>query len=103
MICYEQPTKAVIERVNDIRTRDEALRNAERCMEAMMKELLRWHPHDAWTRGSKSSAKNPLTSKWVLKWKDIAGKRDIKARLVAQGFMLTTTLRRPPAGGSDCC
>ena len=27
-----------------------------------------------------------LTSKWVLKWKDVQGKRTIKARLTVQGF-----------------
>ena len=31
-------------------------------------------------------AQNALTSKWVLKWKQIDGKKTVKARLVAQGF-----------------
>ena len=77
---------AVIERVNNIITRAEALANVDRCREAMVKELLRWHKHDAWRRGPRSSATNPLTSKWVLKWKNMSGVRDVKARLVAQGF-----------------
>ena len=82
----EEPVRAVIERVNNILSRDEALRNVERCRAAMLKELLRWHNHKAWVRGSRKEARNALTSKWVLKWKPIEGQREIKARLVAQGF-----------------
>ena len=83
---YESVPTAVIERVNNIITRSEALANVDRCREAMTKELLRWHKHGAWRRGPRSHATNPLTSKWVLKWKDMAGTRGVKARLVAQGF-----------------
>jgi hypothetical protein len=84
-------TTAVIERVNNILDRQEALDHVDECREAMMMELLRWVEHGAWKRGAKSRATNVLKSKWVLKWKDIgAGKdksRKIKARLVAQGFL----------------
>ena len=52
----------------------------------MVAELCRWDKHKAWLRRDRSSCTNPLTSKWVLKWKDIGGERKIKARLVAQGF-----------------
>ena len=81
-----RPVLAVIERVNNILTRAEALQNVDRCREAMVLELMRWHKHGAWERGSRAKARNALTSKWVLKWKDIKGTREIKARLVAQGF-----------------
>ena len=84
-------TTAVIERVNNILDRQEALNHVEECREAMMLELLRWVKHKAWKRGNKRQATNVLKSKWVLKWKDIGSgdskARKIKARLVAQGFL----------------
>ena len=80
------PPQAVIERVLNILTREEALQNSDRCRVAMVKELVRWQTHDAWKRVSRREACNALTSKWVLKWKQISGSREIKARLVAQGF-----------------
>ena len=81
----EQP-QAVIERALNILTREEALQNADRCRTAMVKELVRWQTHDAWKRVPRHSATNALTSKWVLTWKQISGSRQVKARLVAQGF-----------------
>ena len=81
----EQP-HAVIERVHNILTRQEALQNVESCREAMVKELTRWNVHQAWRRGPRSGAHNALASKWVLKWKPIGGVRTVKARLVVQGF-----------------
>lgn len=86
-----QATNAVIERVNNIFTRDEALQHVDQCKDAMLLELMRWVKHKAWKRGRREGAGNILKSKWVLKWKDIGlGKektRKIKARLVAQGFL----------------
>ena len=86
-----QPAQAVIERVNNVLTRDEALTHVEECKEAMLLELGRWIKHKAWQRSSRVNAKNALKSKWVLKWKDIGQgtqkARKIKARLVAQGFL----------------
>ncbi|CAE7314416.1 RE2, partial [Symbiodinium necroappetens] len=84
--------ESVIERANNILTRQEALENVDRCRRAMVKELLRWNGHKAWLRGSKASARNTLQSKWVLKWKNIQGERDVKARLVVQGFRDTQTV-----------
>ena len=77
---------AVIERTNNILSRQEALENVARCRRAMVQELLRWNGHKAWKRGPKSTARNALQSRWVLKWKNIKGERDVKARLVVQGF-----------------
>ncbi|CAJ1367944.1 unnamed protein product, partial [Effrenium voratum] len=77
---------AVIERVNNVLTREEALQEVDSCRESMIQELARWHKHGAWRRIPRSRCNNLLTSKWVLKWKDVAGKRAIKARMVAQGF-----------------
>ena len=77
---------AVIERVNNIITREEALHEVDACREAMVQELARWHKHGAWRRMPRSKCNNLLTSKRVLKWKDVSGKRTIKARMVAQGL-----------------
>ena len=85
-LSQKQGVLAVIERVNNILNRAEALENVERCRKATVLELLRWHKHGAWERGERAKAQNVLTSKWVLKWKDIKGLREVKARLVAQGF-----------------
>ena len=52
----------------------------------MIKELNRWHKHKAWKRMPLYQSVNLLKSKWVLKWKNFGGQRDVKGRLVAQGF-----------------
>ena len=78
--------QAVIERTHNILTRAEALEHVNECRESMVKELTRWHKHQAWKRGPLREAQNALTSKWVLKWKQVDGKKTVKARLVAQGF-----------------
>ena len=83
----EVSSQAVIERTHNVLTREEALQNLEACRASMLKELGRWHKHGAWVRFPLKDSRNLLRSKWVLKWKDISGKRDVKARLVAQGFL----------------
>ena len=85
--------QAVIERVNNVLTREEALENADRCRTSMVKELTRWHAHGAWKRTPRACATNVLASKWVLKWKPIGGIRDVKARLVVQGFRDAQTVK----------
>ena len=79
VLSYEQPHEAVIERTNNVLSRDEALANVELCRKSMVKELFRWNSRKAWQRGPRASAKNALASKWVLKWKMINGIRDIKS------------------------
>ena len=80
------PNVPVIERTHNVLTRSEALENVEACRAAMLKELNRWVKHNAWRRMPLSNSRNLLKSKWVLKWKNIAGKKGVKGRLVAQGF-----------------
>ena len=79
-------SEAVIERVHNILDRQEALANSDKCRASMLKELARWHKHKAWVVANRASCKNILSSKWVLKWKLISGAREIKARMVVQGF-----------------
>ena len=80
------PSVPVIERTHNVLTRSEALENVEACRAAMLKELNRWIKHNAWRRMPLSNSHNLLKSKWVLKWKNIAGKKGVKGHLVAQGF-----------------
>jgi len=82
----QSSSTAVIERTHNVLTRDEAIQNAELCRLAMVKELNRWQKQGAWKRMALKDRHNLLRSKWVLKWKQIYGKKDIKGRLVAQGF-----------------
>ena len=88
--------EVVIERTHNVLTREEALMHVDECREAILRELQRWHHHKAWERAPRATAKNLLTSKWVLKWKDVDGKRIIKARHSArvQGPTARGQLRR---------
>ena len=83
----EVSSQSMIERTHNVLIREEALQNLDACRASMLKELGRWQKHGAWKRFPLSQSRNLLRSKWVLKWKEIAGKKDVKARLVAQGFM----------------
>lgn len=79
--------EVVIQRVNNILTREEALERTDECRTAMIKELQRWSKHKAWRRRSLKGSENLLQSRWVLKWKEMKNVRGIKARLVVQGFL----------------
>ena len=83
----DEPPVAVIQRVNNLITRDEALKHSHECKTAMIKELERWCKHKAWVRKSRKDCHNVLQSRWVLKWKNMKDGRGVKARLVVQGFM----------------
>ena len=88
VMMYEagSEVKAVIQRVNNVLTHAEALENAEKCRSAMILELQRWNKHKAWVRSPRKLARNLLQSRWVLKWKEINKQRQVKGRLVVQGF-----------------
>ena len=58
-----QETDPVIERVNNILTRSEALSHVDECRESMILELMRWERHGAWKRGRMDEASNVLKSK----------------------------------------
>ena len=82
----------VIERTHNILSRQEALANADECRASMLKELARWHSHKAWVRTPRSQCTNILSSRWVLKWKQIQGTKQIKSRMVVQGFKDTQSV-----------
>ena len=94
LILYDYNSEeAVIERVHNVLSRQEALQHADECRVSMLNELARWHKHKAWIRLSRDKASNVLSSKWVLKWKQIEGSKQIKSRLVVQGFKDTQEVR----------
>ena len=52
----------------------------------MLDELTRWLNLGSFERMPNRSATNVIDARWVLKWKDVKGKRIIQARLVVLGF-----------------
>ena len=78
--------RTVVERQNNILSIDEVRRHQAECDKAMMDELQRWHNLKAFERMPKALSHNVVDSRWVLKWKEVGGKRVIHARLVVRGF-----------------
>ena len=78
--------EAVIERELNILTKDDEKEFAAECREAKAKELGRWTKLKVVERRKKKGAPNRIDSKWVLKFKIVAGKRVVKARLTVRGF-----------------
>ena len=78
--------RTVVERANNILTRDEALQHEKQCNQAMLDELKRWLNLGAFERSPKKYASNVIDARWVLKWKTVNGERIISARLVVRGF-----------------
>ena len=52
----------------------------------MLDVLTRWLNLGAFERMPKQHATNVIDARWVLKWKEVNGKRIIQARLVVRGF-----------------
>ena len=78
--------RTVVERANNILTRDEALQHEKQCNQAMLDELKRWLNLGAFERSPKKYASNVIDARCVLKWKTVNGERIISARLVVRGF-----------------
>ena len=51
----------------------------------MLDELTRWLNLGAFERCPRKHATNVIDARWVLKWKEVNGKRFIQARLVVRG------------------
>ena len=78
--------RTVVERQNNILSIDEVRQHQAECDKAMLDELQRWNNLKAFERMPKALAHNVVDSRWVLKWKEVNGKRIIQARLVVRGF-----------------
>ena len=78
--------RTVVERKDNILSRDEALQHEKACNQAMLDELKRWLNLGAFARSPKKYASNVIDARWVLKWKTGNGERIISARLVVRGF-----------------
>ena len=78
--------KTVVERAQNILTREEALQHEAECNRAMLEELQRWLNLGAFERVLKKHASNVIDARWVLKWKIVNDRRIIQARLVVRGF-----------------
>ena len=75
-----------VEREQNILSLDEARAHEAECNKAMLDELTRWLNLGAFERFPKKDATNVIDARWVLKWKEVNGKRIIHARLVVRGF-----------------
>ena len=85
--CYETHVrKAVIDHSDDLLTPEEMKANAEKCLEAMHRELKTWHDLKCISRKPCSQASCIIDTRWVFKWKYVAGVRTIRARLTLRGF-----------------
>ena len=85
--CYPTGVKrTVVEREQNIRSLSEAKAREKECNKAMLDELTRWLNLGAFERMPRQQATNVIDARWVLKWKEVNGKRIIQARLVVRGF-----------------
>ena len=78
--------QTVVEREQNILSSDEAQQHEKACTQAMYYDIMRWHTLGAFKRMPRKLATNVIDARWVLKWKLVAGKRIIQARLVVRGF-----------------
>ena len=87
---YESHTrKAVIDRSDDLLTKDELVQHADAVVQATLDELKTWQGFNCFQRRSKSEAPCVIDVKWVYKWKYVKGERRIRARLCLRGFKET--------------
>ena len=79
-------TSPVIEKNFDALTADDVKKNYKIVEEAIRKEVASFVEHKTFTRAMRKDCQNVCTSRWVLRWKEIDGKRAVKARLTIRGF-----------------
>ena len=78
--------KAVIDRSDDLLTKEEMKTHSAECLDAVQAELQTWKDLKCFTRRPRCEAPTIIDTKWVFKWKHIGGARKIKARLTLRGF-----------------
>ena len=86
--CYPATgqKRTVVEREQNILSLEEARSREKEWSQAMLDELTRWFNLGAFARKPRKHATNVTDARWVLKWKEVNGKRIIQARLVVRGF-----------------
>jgi hypothetical protein len=92
--------KIVVQRDDDILTKEEIAAHLEEVEAAMLEELKTWAKYNCFTRRERRGARNVIDCRWVLKWKwehEAVGadssqgdqqkaRRVIRARLTVRGF-----------------
>ena len=76
----------VIEKNYDALTPEDMRKHWALVETALRKEILAFHEFKTFVRALRSKSVNVCTSRWVLRWKEVDGKRVVKARLTIRGF-----------------
>ena len=79
-------SSAQIEKNFDALTPQEIKQHYKLVEEAIRKEISSFVEHKTFMRALRKDCSNVCTSRWVLRWKEIDGKRCVKARLTIRGF-----------------
>jgi hypothetical protein len=95
----DQARRAVVQRDDDILTKDEEFKHKVEVEAAMLQELKTWAKFECFSRKLRKQARNIIDCRWVLKWKWEYGtvsaiesdtkqtaRRVIRARLTVRGF-----------------
>jgi hypothetical protein len=78
--------KKMIKKSLDALTPQDVKDNPDLVNAACMKEIMSFKDNGAYEIADRANCKNLCTSRWVLRWKEIDGKRAVKARLTIRGF-----------------
>jgi len=81
-LCF----KAVIQRDTGALTPLELKTHRVEVEKAKLEELQRWHTLGAFRPMQKSEARNLLDCRWVIRWKLVGDKKQVRARLTVRGF-----------------
>ena len=91
VLCFQSSagsikSSAVIEKTHDALTKKEVKQHWSLVRQALRKELQSFIDLKTIEMSKQTDIPNLLSSRWVLRWKEIDGKRSIKARLVIRGY-----------------
>lgn len=78
-----------VEKIGSELTKEEERTHVDMVNRAKKKELQQWVQHDSFVIRRKSlniACGKPMTARWVLTWKLINNKKEVKARLCIKGF-----------------
>ena len=91
LIYAAGPAKAVVQRDDDLLTKEELKQHKAAVEAAILEELRIWHKHGAFKRHKRRAGMNIMTSRFVAKWKFVTDehgnrRRIIRMPLVLRGF-----------------